>query len=519
MHNILIAILFIIGFAARLLFLADFPKGIMQDEAFSVWQAWALLEHGLDVGGYENAVIIPYYGVGAAPFYYHFCEIFIAIFGVDIFAVRLANAILGCLTLIIAYFFAKKMIDKKFAMLVLFLLAINPWHIMASRLAFEITPAVFFMLLGSYLFSLGLEKPKLLILSAISYGLTFYCYMPFWVVVPPVVLLQMIYYRKISPAFIITITLFGIPCVWFLLVNFGFLPEFRSSLISIPKLPSLRTGDFSLNIAENIYWLFFILFYGRHFTLNRSVDVIPDFGLFYQFSLVFILIGFILIIRNMFFTKKQQELAFAAFPILGAIPYCLFHSGNAFKAMIQQYIFLYIPLIFCCAYGIYEIIKNFNLQNRRILKISILTTYSIAFICFLNTYTYTTKHIAYNNGWQQALERSIKETKIVNLLNITEGYFLLGTMFPPKEFAEYSKSIRGTGTDFLLTKEIGKYRFHYRGEFELEEDEVYIFLYSYNNGSVNSITHDLVNEFLKHGFSVDLIDGYAYVYKDKEIPP
>jgi len=48
MHNILIAILFIIGFAVRLLFLADLPKGLMQDEAFSIWQAWALLEHGFN---------------------------------------------------------------------------------------------------------------------------------------------------------------------------------------------------------------------------------------------------------------------------------------------------------------------------------------------------------------------------------------------------------------------------------------------------------------------------------------
>jgi len=321
----------------------------------------------------------------------------------------------------------------------------------------------------------------------------------------------MIYYRKISPAFIITITLFGIPCVWFLFVNFGFLPEFRSSLISIPKLPSFRSNNFSLNIPENIYWLFYIFFYGKHFAQSsRPTDVIPDFGLFYQFSLFFILIGFILIIRNIFSTKKRQELAFVAFPILGAIPYCLFHSGDVLKPMIQQYIFLYIPLIFCCAYGIYEIIKNLNL-NKRILKISILTIYSIAFICFLNTYK-TTTYAMYPDGWREVLKRSIEETKIINIFHIPDGQFLLGTMFPPKEFAEHSKSIRNIGSNFLFIKEIGKYHFHY-GEksFDVKEDEVYIFRYSNNE--------DLADKFIDHGFSVDLIGGFAYVYKNEKNSP
>ncbi len=65
-----------------------------------------------------------------------------------------------------------------------FLLAISPWHIHFSRGAWETNIATTFLLLGTWLFLKGLEKPRFLFLSVISYALSMYTYHTPRVVIP-----------------------------------------------------------------------------------------------------------------------------------------------------------------------------------------------------------------------------------------------------------------------------------------------------------------------------------------------
>ncbi|GHV14705.1 hypothetical protein AGMMS49938_11330 [Fibrobacterales bacterium] len=516
LSNFIIFLLFLTGFAVRLLYLNEIPRGVFGDEAFAAWESWALLNYGIDVGGYSNAVVIPYYGVGAAPFFYHFATPFIVLFGPTVFAVRLAQSLLGCLTLVVTYLFAKKVLGKKFAMLALFLLVINPWHIMMSRQGVEIYPSVFFLLFGSYLFCLGLEKPRLLILSAFVYGVSLYCYPPMWIIIPCLLLPQILYCFycrkiKISKEFLISgaiLALMAVPPILFLLVQWNIIPEVSTKVISIPKMPSLRTSEFSLNVLNNCYYFFRILF-GHGYSNVRPNDYIPDFMLFYAFGLPFIAIGIVCLLHKAWIKLKVRNYyapILFLFPVLGAIPYIMFHSGDSWKAMVHQYIFVYIALILCGSYGLLILWKRAG----SLVGKTITFLYFVSFIYFTFAY-FNRPAVDPKIEISPLLQRSqASDAPIVWLsssLGLMYGDFLLESLYPPDSFSHDAKWSTQKNSNFMRLDEVGRYRFmHFDKEVIFNDSAVYIF-------PTHTDFSSFAKELLKRGFDLDIINNFAYGYK------
>ena len=188
--------LLLLGFALRLLFLEKLPYGLNQDEASSGYDAWALLHSGVDRNGKSWPVLFVSWGSGQNALMSYLSMPFILLMGLRPLSIRLPNALAGCITLVLAWRFARRCRGEKFGLCALILLVINPWHIMASRWALEsnLLPA---LLLGACCFlSRAEEKPKMLIGAAVCLGLAPYAYGTAFFLIPPFLIWVTVRLRK-----------------------------------------------------------------------------------------------------------------------------------------------------------------------------------------------------------------------------------------------------------------------------------------------------------------------------------
>ena len=122
---------------------------------YSGYEAFALLKEGMDSHGYTNPVYFISWGHGMNALYAYLSMPFIWTLGLNVVSIRLMQAILGSITLLLFYGLLKDMHEEKTAVLGILLLAINPWHIMLSRWGLEANIAPFFILAGVFFLGKG----------------------------------------------------------------------------------------------------------------------------------------------------------------------------------------------------------------------------------------------------------------------------------------------------------------------------------------------------------------------------
>ena len=298
-RKMLILIIMLIGFALRLCYIGGIPCGLNQDEAFAGYNAYSLLHYGMDSSGYHNPVYLVAWGSGMNALESYLMIPFVALFGLETWVIRLPQALLGCASLVVFYLLLKKVFNNRTAVMGLIVLAVCPWHIMMSRWGLESNLAPAFLLFGLYFFVRGAEdNSKWFYASAVSYGLCLYSYATLWPILPVLLLLQVIYclcYKKISlrdKHFWLAVVVLGVmalPLLLFLLVNYGYIGEIRTGLLSVPKLTALRSGEISLkNLPENLQTTYQMILTQ---TDKNYYNAIGEFGIYYKFSNVFVALG------------------------------------------------------------------------------------------------------------------------------------------------------------------------------------------------------------------------------------
>src|SRR3989344_1760646 len=150
-----LAAILVLGLVLRLWALDKFPSGFSADEASYGYNAYSLLKTGRDEWGepwyqliYTN---LRSFGDARFPLYSFLAIPSIKLLGLNEFAVRLPNAILGTLAIAAVYLLAKKLINWQTGQLAALLLAISPWHVSLSRGAFETNTLTLLAPLGIYL--------------------------------------------------------------------------------------------------------------------------------------------------------------------------------------------------------------------------------------------------------------------------------------------------------------------------------------------------------------------------------
>src|SRR3989344_1848019 len=197
----------LIAAVLRLWQIGQVPPSPDWDEAALGYNAYSILKTGRDEYGTWLPVVLRSFDDYKPPLYMYLAIPFVGLFGLETWAVRLPSAIAGILAVIGTYFLVKELLpnSKRFVIwnlsfgipgVAALLLAISPWHIQFSRIAFEANISVTINIWAVFLFLRGLRKRIFLYLSAFIFGLGFYAYHSERIFLPILVITLVVLYRK-----------------------------------------------------------------------------------------------------------------------------------------------------------------------------------------------------------------------------------------------------------------------------------------------------------------------------------
>lgn len=149
--RLLVGLILILGAALRLIALDRVPPAIGQDEAVNSYDAYCILKTGTDHYGTPWPVFFRSFGDyhPGLPIYLQIP--FQVILGMNVWSTRLPDALFGIAHVFFTYLLVRAFYGERTALWAAGLLAILPWHIHLSRLAFGIATALSLITLGLYL--------------------------------------------------------------------------------------------------------------------------------------------------------------------------------------------------------------------------------------------------------------------------------------------------------------------------------------------------------------------------------
>ncbi|OGD93656.1 hypothetical protein A2697_01570 [Candidatus Curtissbacteria bacterium RIFCSPHIGHO2_01_FULL_41_44] len=207
--NIFLILIIFLAVILRFINLSSIPIGFNDDEAAFGYNAYSILKTGRD----EWGRLLPFpvfesFGDWKLVGYLYLAVISQAILGVNEFATRLPSAIFGVLAVWATYLLTKELFRNfnlklkignwklEIAHVAAFFLAISPWHIIASRNAFESDILIFIISLSTYFFLLSLKIKKFIIFAFLGLVSAFYIYRSSWLFVPLFVLNLLYLHRE-----------------------------------------------------------------------------------------------------------------------------------------------------------------------------------------------------------------------------------------------------------------------------------------------------------------------------------
>ena len=518
---------FIILLAAFLRFwnLGNVPPSASMDEASIGYNAYSVLKTGRDEYGEFPLISQRSYDDWRRSTYLFLVIPFIAIFDLNIIAVRLPAIILSILTVLATYYIVLNLFSKRsnfsylVAILSSFLLAINPWHIYISRLGHESNACLAFLVFGVLFFLQGLENNKKLILSLVFFTLSMVSYYSGQAFIPVFglgllfifrkKLISIILSSKKTLIFLFIFAILLIPIFWTIfspqaLVRFrgtsNFDPKdhsemFHQRVVSWNK--AVENKDIIGMVFYHRYLFPLIIFtqgYFSHFNLkwlftNSGSEPfkVPHMGLLNLWESPLIIIGILVLVFTKLISSKNKKVIFLWF-LLAAIPASI--ATQAPHAM-RYYNVLPTWQIFSALGFVYLLYQFRKYRMLILLSLSLLITVGI-FIFYRNYFFVFPKE--QSNSFNYALSKTIpyviankdKYEKIVfsNQDNLYQSYmlYLFYSMYDPYLYQKQGGTKSG---GFAQSHIFGKYNFTDLKSLELKQDYLYIGnKYDVKSGSV-----------------------------------
>lgn len=491
---ILLGIL-IIASLLRLVKLDSVPISPDWDEVSLGYNAYSIMQTGKDEYGKFLPVVLRSFDDYKPALYAYLAIPSVKFFGLRIFAARLPSAIFGVLAVLGTFLMIKELFKRNdLALLSSFLLAISPWHIQFSRVAFESNVGLAFNIFAALFLLYGLKKPIFLIVSIVLMALNLYAYQSEKVFTPLLALTFVILFRKeffsISKKFIFLAVIFGLlislPMASFLFTNKNSLERARGVSIFSQAYPQGKAQK-ALDDQINNDKLGFIfdnrrVFYAKeiasgylsHFDLNWLFirgDIArhhaPNMGLLYLFELPFLLVGF----YYLFFRKeygRARALIFVWFliaPIPASITSGVPHAIRTLNFLPTFQIFTALGIV--SAIASISNIKHqiLNIQIKYLIFISCFLFFIFNFVYYLNQY-FVQQNIFNAKEWQYGYAKIISDEafeKYKKIVVSNEGsmdqsymFFLFYLKYPPKDYQLHSEFASG---GFRENHKFGKFEF------------------------------------------------------------
>lgn len=421
----------------RLFALSSFPAGFNADEAALGYNAYSILQTGKDEYGASFPLVLKSFGDYKPGLYVYFAIPFVAALGLNELAVRLPSALLGIASVYLIYLLGKKIFNNEFSGLMsALLLAISPWHLHFSRGAWETNVATFFITLGVYLFILGLDKPKLYLFSLISFLVSMYTYQSPRLVVPVLLLfLTAIYFKKLIKfkkqisLYLLIAFILSIPLIFQFVGGTGSARFSGLSFLS-DSGPTTRVNElrgehsdpnsiFAILVHNKItaYVPIFLGHYLDHFSGNFLFingdplirNKVPETGQFYLICILFLVVGFISLIRNKYSHIKLLIAWILVAPLASSLTYQTPHALRALSMVI--------PLTLIMGNGLELVVRWMKKFRFKYLLIGFLVLIiSFEFVHYLESY-----YIHYPKRYPEAFEYGF--SRMVPKLENLQGNF------------------------------------------------------------------------------------------------
>jgi len=174
-----IILIILLGALLRFFMLGSIPAGVSDDELTFIYNAYSIAKTGRNVVG-DFLPFITWMNPYSTPILpgqvYIIAPLFL-LFDLSSIVGRLPSATLGVADIFLLYLLIKRLFkNQSLALLSAAFLAISPWHIHFSRIAYDTNIAAFFILLGIVLFLHETDKKRLPIFSVFSFFIAAYTY-------------------------------------------------------------------------------------------------------------------------------------------------------------------------------------------------------------------------------------------------------------------------------------------------------------------------------------------------------
>lgn len=317
----------LIGAFVRFYSLTAIPYGLQQDEASIAYEAFSLLKYGVDRNLYPYPVYpITWGSGGGSPIMIYLTMLTDAIFGVNVWSLRIVPAFLGVLTLILFYLILLELFDDLMAITGTAFLAICPWHVILSRWSLDSNTVPFWVALALLFFikATKSQKTHMYMLAAAAFSLCLYSYGSSTIIIPLTILMSCTYamvrkvlsFKQLCLSFLAFLVV-AAPIGYFYMVNYFGLPEIFTSFFSVNKFTFNRIGSVFLSSGDTPLESLIINLKGLSLTLTIGNDdnemmcnYVPGFAtlLKYTFPVTFLGIGIMIryVIRSL--RKKVVEI-------------------------------------------------------------------------------------------------------------------------------------------------------------------------------------------------------------------
>lgn len=490
--------------------LGSVPPSPDWDEAALGYSAYSILETGRDEYGEFLPVVLRSFDDYKPALYAYLIIPFIPIFDLSTFTVRFPSALLGTLTvgftfLLVRELFIMRNSENKnslktenwkleIPMLTALMLAISPWHVQFSRIAFETNTGLAFNILAAYLFLLGLRKPVAFYFSAFVATLPIYAYQSDKVFTPLLFLLLIgIYFKqfinlpkKQIVAFFVVGIISILPMLISITSNKETLMRAQATSIFTEKTYLLRNNikklEFEqqrgnkvgelLNNRRFVYASYITAGYLSHYNLNwlfTTGDLkrhkAPSMGLLYIWELPFVLLGIYFLFFGPF-SRKTKLLIFGWFlisPIPASVTTGVPHAVRTLNFLPTFQIFSALGIILFLKEVLNVKYKVLSIKLGYFLIVVIGLFAAANFVFYLNQY-FVQQNYFYSKDWQYGWKETVDYVKSVEKdydkvivsykepLDRSYMFFAFYLKYPPEEYQRSNVGSGGFAVDYAYDK-------------------------------------------------------------------
>lgn len=376
-------IILLIGFSVRIWNLDKNPAGFFCDEASIGYNAYSILKTGKDEWGVSYPLLFRAFNSYKDPVFIYSTVPFIKIFGLNEFAVRLASLFYGTLAIVTIFFLAKEIFNKTIGLLSALFLAISPWHIHFSRVAFELISSTFWLPLAIFLLLKTVKIKKFswvrYLITIILFFISFFTYYPIKIIAPLIFIGVFVLFLEKTKH-------------WLKRKSFWLINFFILTLFLLLLSPYLGNGSFLARWHQvknqSLTISYFLVGYLNHFSLDflfKKGDIdfpgqfitrhsVKGIGELYWFQLPLIIYGLYSLFKLSKFKKER---------FLMMVFFLVYPLGTIFtdiKPQATRSVFGVIPFQILTAFGFYQFILLF--KNKLYQLVSTIIIFSFIFFSF-----------------------------------------------------------------------------------------------------------------------------------------